>query len=234
MRKIIFLNADTPNAQGEPYIYKCGFHTFIFLAPLGLFLTFHLLVNLSILAGPGVYQNAVETIHWLETIDLLVPVEVMVVLIPLLSHVIWGFLVSKKNWFRFFKHPYALGVLYPWQRITGLFAFFFVFFHLWQLHRVGKLFAGGHFDRNADLSFAAAQTLSDAITASSISIGILFVGVATGVFHVVNGVRLAWLNKEDRTPRAERKINNFASVAGLCLGLIGIISLYVFVNLDMA
>jgi len=234
MRKLIFLNTDTQNTQGEPYIYKCGFHTVIFLAPLAAFLVFHLLVNLSILVGPVAYQNAVEAIHWLETIDLLVPVEVLVVFIPLLSHVIWGVMVSKNNWFRFFKHPYAPGVLYPWQRITGLFAFLFVLFHLWQLHRVGKLFAGGHFDRNADLPFAAAQTLSDAITSSPVSVAILFVGIATGVFHVVNGVRLAWLTRKDRTVPEERKINNFAAVAGFCLCLIGMVSLYVFVDLDMA
>jgi succinate dehydrogenase/fumarate reductase cytochrome b subunit len=125
-------------------------------------------------------------------------------------------------------------VLYPWQRITGLFAFLFVLFHLWQLHRVGKLFAGGHFDRNADLPFAAAQTLSDAITSSPVSIAIFFVGIATGVFHVVNGVRLAWLTRKDRTAPEARKINKFATAIGLGLCLIGTISLYLFTRLDVA
>ncbi len=233
MRKLIFLKADTQNTQGEPYFYKCGFHTVIFLTPMAAFLVFHLLVNLSILAGPRAYQTAVQAVHWLETIDLLVPLEVMVVFIPILSHVVWGVMVSRNNWFRFFKHPYAPGVLYPWQRITGLLVFFFILFHLWQLHRVGKLFSGGHFDRNADIPFAAAQTLSEAITSSPVSIAILFVGVLTGVFHVANGVRLAWLTREERTPPAEYKINRFAAVAGIGLCLIGMVSLYLFTNLNV-
>lgn len=233
MRKLIFLNSDTHRAQGEPYFYKCGFHTAIILAPVAVFLIFHLVVNLSILFGPEAYQNAVEGIHWLDTVEMLLPVELMVIFFPLISHMIWGFLVNREKWRYPFRNPYLPGVLYPWQRISGMLALFFVLFHLWQLHRVGKFFTGGFFDHDADLPHAAAQTLAAAITSSTASTLVLFIGILAGVFHATNGVRLAWITKEDRPPEEVRKINRRAFVAGAGLCLMGLISLCLFVNLDV-
>ena len=61
--------------------------------PATIYLFFHLVINATIVAGPSNYQAAVDQIHLLKRLGLLLPVEMAFIFIPLAFHAILGLLI---------------------------------------------------------------------------------------------------------------------------------------------
>ncbi|MHC5112613.1 MAG: succinate dehydrogenase/fumarate reductase transmembrane subunit, partial [Planctomycetota bacterium] len=112
-------------------------HSLSGLIPVGVFLCIHLTTNASILASSdgSQFQANVDKIHALG--PLLLPVEIVGIFVPLLFHTLVGFQIM------FTAHPnaqayrYGGNIRYSLQRATGVIAFFFILYHVWQMHKMG-------------------------------------------------------------------------------------------------
>ena len=75
---------------------------------------------------------------------LLVPIEWAFIFLPMMFHAAVGFVIIANGLPNAGSYPYVSNVRYTLQRATGMIAFVFIVWHLWQLHALGKPFGGGN------------------------------------------------------------------------------------------
>lgn len=196
------------------------------LIPVGAFLVVHLLTNASVLAGPEVFQGRVEAIHSLG--PLLVPIEWAFIFLPMLFHAAVGFVIIANGLPNVGSYPYSGNVRYTLQRATGMIAFAFIVWHLWQLHALGKPLGGGAFD-------AHHATSTTARTLQSVPVAILYAaGILSAVYHFANGLWTLGITWGLWTsPAAMRRANAISVAVGIVLGAAGLGALGRMVTLDV-
>lgn len=158
-------------------------HQLTGIVPLGLFFFAHMFTNAKAMNGEKVFNDAVADIHHLP---FLLFIEIFGIFLPLLFHSVYGIFISAEARNNVGNYGYARNWLYVFQRITGIFLFFFILFHL--LHFRWGLFSFlGLTDRavagNADKAF-------DIVARDFESIGILILyilGVAATAWHLAYG-----------------------------------------------
>lgn len=105
-------------------------HQLTGIVPLGLFFFVHMFTNSKSMSGAKVFNDAVEDIHH---IPYLLFVEIFGIFLPLLFHSVYGIFISAESRPNVGKYNYGRNWFYLFQRITGVFLFFFILFHLLNL-----------------------------------------------------------------------------------------------------
>ena len=112
-------------------------HQITGIVPLGLFFAVHMLTNAKAMYGGKVFNDAVEDIHHLP---FLIFIEIFGIFLPLLFHSVYGMLIAAEARSNVSNYNYGRNWFYVFQRVTGVFLFFFILFHL--LHLRFGLFSG--------------------------------------------------------------------------------------------
>lgn len=102
-------------------------HQLTGIVPLGVFFFGHMFTNSKAMSGDKVFNDAVEDIHH---IPYLLFVEIFGIFLPLLFHSVYGIIISTEARPNNFLYGYGRNWFYTFQRITGIFLFFFIFFHI--------------------------------------------------------------------------------------------------------
>ncbi|MCH7872499.1 MAG: succinate dehydrogenase [Planctomycetes bacterium] len=176
-------------AQAKYYMLVRRLHSLTGLVPVGVFLCVHLVTNASVLvsADGAEFQQAVERIHALG--PLLVPVEIVGIFIPMLFHAIVGIQIMLTSMPNPQHYRYGSNIRYTLQRATGMIAFAFILYHVWQMHWLGASLGGGHFELHNEAGAATgALTAAKAIQAGWWIAPIYGIGVIATVFHLANGI----------------------------------------------
>ena len=105
-------------------------HQLTGIVPLGLFFFGHMFTNSKAMSGDKVFNDAVEDIHH---IPYLLFVEIFGIFLPLLFHSVYGIFISAEARPNIGNYSYGRNWFYIFQRVTGVFLFFFIFFHLLNL-----------------------------------------------------------------------------------------------------
>ncbi len=105
-------------------------HQITGIVPLGIFFFTHLYTNSTALAGAKVFNEHVEGIH---SIPYLLFVEVFGIFLPLVFHSVYGIFISAEARSNVSNYGYGRNWFYVFQRVTGVFLFFFITFHLLNL-----------------------------------------------------------------------------------------------------
>jgi succinate dehydrogenase / fumarate reductase, cytochrome b subunit len=105
-------------------------HQLTGIVPLGLFFFAHMFTNSKAMSGAKVFNDAVEDIHH---IPYLLFVEIFGIFLPLLFHSVYGIFISAEARPNIGNYNYGRNWFYLFQRITGIFLFFFILFHLLNL-----------------------------------------------------------------------------------------------------
>jgi succinate dehydrogenase / fumarate reductase cytochrome b subunit len=217
--------ASAPAVDSRPFLVKHDFllrrlHSLSGLIPVGAYMTVHLLTNASVLNGPETFQNQVNTIHSLG--KALPIVEWTFIFIPILFHAIFGVVIIRSGKSNTTHYPYGKNYRYTLQRVTGMIAFVYIFWHVMHLHWMGTPFGGGKFEHEFATSSAAS-----AIQAA-LWIQLLYaIGVLACVYHLANGLWTmgitwgAWT-----TPGAQRRADYVCIAFGVGLGIIGLSALF--------
>lgn len=185
------------------------------LVPVGAFLAVHLATNASVLAGPEVFQSRVDMIHSLG--PLLPAVELLFIFLPILFHAAVGFVIVAGGLPNVGSYPYVGNLRYTLQRATGMIAFAFIVWHVWQLHVIGRPFGGGAFDPHQ-----ASSTAATAIRPILVSI-LYAIGVLSAVFHFANGLWTLGITWGVWTsPAAMRRANWLSVIVGGLLAIAGL------------
>lgn len=105
-------------------------HQLTGIVPLGAFFFVHMFTNSKAMSGAKVFNDAVEDIHH---IPYLLFVEIFGIFLPLLFHSVYGVFISAEARPNVGNYAYGRNWFYLFQRITGVFLFFFIFFHILNL-----------------------------------------------------------------------------------------------------
>lgn len=143
-------------------------HSLLGLVPIGLFLTFHMFLNLSARGGAEQYDRIINAMRNFPGIFI---VELLVIFIPIALHAIYGTWVVYTGQSNILRYKYARNWFYIIQRISGLYTVVFIIVHVYLL-------------RFGEANFAALQQFV------SHPLGLIFyaLGVLFAIFHFVNGL----------------------------------------------
>lgn len=113
-------------------------HSLTGVVPVGFYVLQHLTLNSFSIAGPDQYNRVSEFFYSLPK-HILLGLEIVVVLIPLIFHSVYGLFITNR------AKPNYIGTNYGWsqnrmywlQRVSGIFLFVFLIFHV--LTTTGKV-----------------------------------------------------------------------------------------------
>ena len=182
------------------------------IVPLGAFFFVHMFTNSKAMSGEKVFNDAVADIHH---IPYLLFVEIFGIFLPLLFHSVYGVVISTEARPNIGSYGYGRNWFYLFQRITGVFLFFFIFFHLLNL-RFGLIPGlesynnpvAGNSDRAFDI--VAAEFQNPAILVFYI------LGVAATAWHLAYGF---WLFAVDWGIVIGEKAQKYALYASIALAI---------------
>lgn len=102
-------------------------HQLTGIVPLGVFYFVHLYTNSTALNGAKVFNEHVGGIH---EMPYLLFIEILGIFVPLLFHSVYGILISAEAKPNVLTYGYARNWFYMFQRVTGIYLFFFLLFHI--------------------------------------------------------------------------------------------------------
>ncbi len=164
----------------RPYLLR-KLHSLSGIVPVGGFMVFHLWENARALQGQEQYDEAVASINHMPFVWAL---DIGLIILPLLFHAGLGFYYALSSKPNVRSYPYTRNWMYTAQRTTGLLAFFFIAFHLYEywFHKWTGQLASEQFYP------ALCQNMSYAIGPVPI-VGLVYaIGVMACVFHFANGL----------------------------------------------
>jgi succinate dehydrogenase / fumarate reductase cytochrome b subunit len=185
-------------------------HSLSGVAPVGGFMVFHLWENSTALQGKARFDESVAGINKMPYLAVL---EWGLILLPLLFHAGYGVklaLASKPNVGRY---TYTRNWMYTLQRVTGLLAFAYICFHLyeyWWQKMAGKLAPEQFYP-------ALCANMSHTIGPVPVVALIYILGIAACVFHFANGL---WGFCFSWGITVSRRSQRFAATAFGLLGLV--------------
>lgn len=164
----------------RPYVLR-KLHSLSGIIPVGGFMCFHLWENSNALQGQDRFEEAVGQINHMPYLAVL---EWALILLPLAFHAGYGVklaLVSKPN---VRSYPYSRNWMYTLQRTSGLLAFAFILFHLyeyWFQKLSGKLGPEQFYG-------ALCANMSSTMGGVPVIALVYVLGVAACAFHFANGL----------------------------------------------
>ena len=214
-------------------------HSLLGLLPLSGYLAFHLFTNAAIIDGPKTYQHRSDQIHVLgpSTIVLL---EWGLIFLPILFHGLIGLLLITRGKRNVRSYPYLDNWRYTLQRLTGLIALLFIFWHVFELHgwfrwpwwieTVVRPLGGAKFD-----PYAAPLSAAAAIQRSPWIIAAYAVGVTAAVYHMANGLWTFGMTWGVWTSNAARRRMNYPiALIGVGLLIVGLGALWAMASVDLS
>ncbi len=188
-------------------------HSLTGIVPIGAFLLEHFWSNSYALVSVDRYnQQSFD----LQTIPWRVPVEALLIWIPLLYHGFYGIFIWSKGKANLSRYSYGANWMYVMQRWTGLIAFVFIGWHVY----VERFITQGRSNY-----FDVVTTLSNPLYLTFYVIGILAVS-----FHFGNGL-WQFSNKWGLAvgARAQRKAAWVAGAIGVLFAVVGLLIVCSFV-----
>jgi len=105
-------------------------HQLTGIVPLGLYFLVHMYTNSTVMSGEKVFEDHVTDIHHLPY---LLFIEIFGIFLPLLFHSVYGIFISAEARANAGNYGYSRNWFYVFQRVTGVFLFFFLLFHILNL-----------------------------------------------------------------------------------------------------
>jgi succinate dehydrogenase/fumarate reductase cytochrome b subunit (b558 family) len=183
--------------------------------PVGVFLVSHLWTNAKALGGQPRFDEAVRDINHMPLLPF---VELFGIFLPLAFHAGYGVKLALEGRPNVGRYPFSKNWLYTFQRATGLVAFAFIGWHLWEF-RIAKLMGKMTIDAFYP---TLAEHLSSTMGGIPVVAIVYLVGIAASTFHFANGLStfaFGWGVCVSR--RSQRMLGAFLAVGGFVVFLIG-------------
>ncbi|WP_270407050.1 succinate dehydrogenase cytochrome b558 subunit [Paenibacillus timonensis] len=188
--------------------YSRKLHSLLGVIPLGFFLLEHMITNFSAVEGGS--QGFKEAVAFLNSLPLVLVLEIFGIWLPLLYHGVYGLYIAfqaKPNNGRF---PTERNLRYLLQRITGVIAFVFVIWHVVETRVQVAL---------GNVTHEELGGVMHDIVSNPFFFVLYLIGVVSAAFHFTNGL-WSFLVSWGVTvgPRAQRVSSN------ICMGLFVIVA----------
>ena len=202
-------------------------HQITGVVPLGIYFFVHMYTNSTAMSGARVFNEHVQDIHHMPY---LIFIEIFGIFIPLLFHSIYGVLISAEARANAISYSYGRNWFYVFQRVTGIFLFVFLLFHILNL-RFGLIPGldsyGSPVAGNAGRAF-------DIISAEFQNTGILIfyiLGVLATAWHLAYGFWLFAVDWGIVIGEKAQRLTLYASIGlAIFLSAVGINAAIAFVD----
>ncbi|CAM4373127.1 succinate dehydrogenase cytochrome b558 subunit [Paenibacillus phoenicis] len=189
--------------------YSRKLHSLLGVIPLGFFLLEHMITNFSAVEGGS--EGFREAVAFLNSLPLVLVLEIFGIWLPLLYHGVYGLYIAfqaKPNNRRF---PTERNLRYLLQRITGVIAFVFVIWHVVETRVQVAL---------GNVEHEELGGLMHDIVSNPIFFVLYLIGVVSAAFHFTNGL-WSFLVSWGVTvgPRSQR-VSSY-----ICMGLFAIVAI---------
>lgn len=189
--------------------YSRKLHSLLGVIPLGFFLLEHMITNFSAVEGGS--EGFREAVAFLNSLPLVLVLEIFGIWLPLLYHGVYGLYIAfqaKPNNRRF---PTERNLRYLLQRITGVIAFVFVIWHVLETRVQVAL---------GNVEHEELGGLMHDIVSNPIFFVLYLIGVVSAAFHFTNGL-WSFLVSWGVTvgPRSQR-VSSY-----ICMGLFAIVAI---------
>jgi succinate dehydrogenase / fumarate reductase cytochrome b subunit len=115
--------------HGNSYYYR-KIHSLLGVIPIGFFLIEHLITNYSAYnEGREGFQKAIE---WLNSLPLLLALEIFGIWLPLLYHGVYGLYVAFTAKNNVSQYSTYRNIMFMLQRVTGIITFLFIAWHVFE------------------------------------------------------------------------------------------------------
>lgn len=200
-------------------------HQITGIVPLGIFFLVHIYTNSTAMSGAKVFNDHVQDIH---NMPYLLFIEVFGIFVPLLFHSIYGIIISGEAKPNALNYGYSRNWFYIFQRITGIFLFFFLFFHILNF-RFG-LIPGLNLTPVAGNADQAFRIVSTEFKTMWVLI-IYFLGILATAWHLAYGVWLFVVDWGIVIGEKAQRVTLYASLGlALVLSVVGINAAMSFVK----
>lgn len=156
-------------------------HSLSGIVPVGGYMVFHLWENATALQGQDRFSEMVQGINHMPYVWLL---EWILILIPLGFHAIYGVYLALKAKPNVGHYTYSRNWMYTLQRLTGVIAFLFIGYHLYEIwwQKMTNRVTPDQFYSQlcADMSSTMGGVPVIAL--------VYMIGIAACVFHFANGL----------------------------------------------
>ncbi len=164
----------------RPFLLR-KLHSLTGVAPVGLFMLFHLWTNAKALQGQRRFDDAVAEIGHIPFLPV---VETVLILLPLAFHALYGVKLALEAKPNVRQYPYTRNWMFTLQRVSGLVAFAFIAFHLWEYWAqkvLGKLAVEQFYP-------TLCASMSSTVKGVPVVALVYILGIAASVFHFTNGL----------------------------------------------
>ena len=164
----------------DPYFWH-KLHSASGIFPIGFFLLQHLIANSYALRGAGAYNTVISVYGSLPFVAVL---EIVLIYIPILYHSIYGIWITAYGQPNLGRYQYGRNWMYFLQRVSGIIAFFYIGYHIWNtsLQKYLLLWQGDPNPERAINYHAMSLQMADPL-----HFWIQAIGIVAVVFHFTNG-----------------------------------------------
>lgn len=124
-----FSKGEIVSMTGNSYYYR-KLHSLLGVIPVGFFLVEHLITNFE--AFNGGHQAFIDSVMWLNSLPLVLFLEIFGIWLPILYHGIYGLFVAFQARNNVSNYGYFRNWMFKLQRITGVVTLIFIFWHFFQ------------------------------------------------------------------------------------------------------
>jgi succinate dehydrogenase / fumarate reductase cytochrome b subunit len=200
----------------ERHFWLRRLHSLSGIVPVGGFLAFHLYENYAATKGADAYNRMTRT---LQELPFAVAMEVLIIVVPLFFHGIYGLFITSTAKPNVISNPYVRNGMYFFQRVTGVIVFAFILFHLWTT-RLVQLQDHESLDLFRQVQSAVANPWIYAF---------YLAGILSATFHLANGIwsfSIVW--GLTIGPKAQRRMLYVSAAVFLVLSYIGVWGIQAF------
>ncbi|WJH32274.1 succinate dehydrogenase cytochrome b558 subunit [Paenibacillus aurantius] len=162
--------------RANSYHYR-KIHSLLGVIPIGFFLIEHLLTNYT--AFKEGHQGFVDQINWLNSLPLVLALEIFGIYLPLLYHGVYGLYVAYTARNNVTNYGYFRNLMFTLQRITGVITFLFIAWHIFETRIQVALGNVAHEDLGVRMHEIATQPIVFAL---------YVIGIVAASFHFANGM----------------------------------------------
>ncbi len=200
----------------ERHFWVRRLHSLSGIVPIGGFLAFHLYENYTATRGADAYNKMTRT---LQELPFAVPMEIAIIIVPLLFHGIYGLFVTSTAKPNVVSNAYMRNWMYFLQRFTGVIVFAFILFHLWTT-RLVQLQDHESLDLFRQVQAAVANPWIYAFYLAGILSATLHLANGVWSFSIVWGLTIG--------PKAQRRMLYVSAAVFLVLSYVGVWGIQAF------
>ncbi|MFC4711754.1 succinate dehydrogenase cytochrome b558 subunit [Planococcus dechangensis] len=191
-------------------------HSFLGVFPVGLFLIQHFAINYFATRGASAFNQAAD---FMANLPFRYALEIFVIFLPMIYHAFYGIYMAFQSNSNLRNYSFFRNWLFVLQRITGIFLFIFISWHVWETRIAAAFGKEVNYDMMAE------------IFSNPLMVIFYIAGILSATFHLSNGIwsfLISW--GITTSPKSQKVATYFTMMLFFTLTFVGIRFTFAFLD----